>query len=75
MLVTAIATFFALSAGWVALWFPAEYFLYDPWPLKQDVRVYQQMAHADVIISARDADAAEGRPAPVRLSDSAAGQS
>lgn len=48
VLVTAIATFFALSAGWVALWFPAEYFLYDPWPLKQDVRVYQQMAHADV---------------------------
>lgn len=74
VLVTAIATFFALSAGWVALWFPAEYFLYDPWPLKQDVRVYQQMAHADVIISARDTDAAEERPAPAWLSDRAAGQ-
>ncbi|HEY8324896.1 MAG TPA: hypothetical protein VIG77_10425 [Ktedonobacterales bacterium] len=73
-LVTAIATFFALSAGWVALWFPAEYFLYDPLPLKQDVRVYQQMANADVVISARDTGAAEERPAPARLSDSAAGQ-
>lgn len=73
-LVTAIATFFALSAGWVALWFPAEYFLYDPLPLRQDVRVYQQMAQVDVVISARGADAAEAGPAPARLSDHAAGQ-
>jgi len=72
--VTAIATFFALSAGWVALWFPAEYFLYDPWPLKQDVRVYQQMAQADVVISERGAIAEEEASAPAELSDSAAGQ-
>ncbi|HKT39914.1 MAG TPA: hypothetical protein VJR48_16175, partial [Ktedonobacterales bacterium] len=61
-LVTAIATFFALSAGWVALWFPAEYFLYDTWPFQQDIRVYQQIAAADVVISARREGATAQEP-------------
>jgi hypothetical protein len=61
------ATLFVVSAGWVALWFPVEYFFYDPWPLKQDVRVYQQMANADVVISERRADVTEAGPAPAEL--------
>jgi hypothetical protein len=44
---------FILSAGWVALWMPAEYFLYDTWPFQQDMRVYQQMAEAELMISER----------------------
>jgi hypothetical protein len=50
---TVLAALFILSAGWVALWFPAEYFLYDTWPFQQDIRVYQQIAAAEVVIGAR----------------------
>jgi hypothetical protein len=42
-----------LSVGWVALWMPAETFLYDTWPFQQDMRVYQQMAEAELVISER----------------------
>lgn len=44
---------FILSVGWVALWMPAEYFLYDTWPFQQDMRVYQQMAEAELVIRER----------------------
>jgi hypothetical protein len=48
-----IALFCALGAGWVAVWMPFEYFLYDGWPFQQDMRVYQQMADADLVIKER----------------------
>src|SRR6478672_11560558 len=48
-----VAVVFILSAGWVALWMPAEFFLYDTWPFQQDMRVYQQIADAHIAISER----------------------
>jgi hypothetical protein len=45
-----IAAFFVLGAGWVALWMPFEYFLYDGWPFQQDMRIYNQIADADLVI-------------------------
>jgi len=48
-----VAVVFILSAGWVALWMPAEFFLYDTWPFQQDMRVYQQIAQADMMIGKR----------------------
>jgi AcrR family transcriptional regulator len=48
-----VAMAFALGAGWVALWMPAETFLYDTWPFQQDRRVYQQIADATIVISER----------------------
>jgi len=45
-----IAAFCVLGAGWVALWMPFEYFLYDGWPFQQDMRVYKQIADADLAI-------------------------
>jgi hypothetical protein len=55
-----IAEFFALGAGWVALWMPFEYFLYDGWPFQQDMRVYRQIGAADLII--REQAGAEEAP-------------
>jgi hypothetical protein len=48
-----VALVFILSAGWVALWMPAEFFLYDTWPFQQEMRVYQQIADAAIVISKR----------------------
>ena len=48
-----IAAFCVLGAGWVALWMPFEYFLYDGWPFQQDMRVYNQIADADIVIRER----------------------
>jgi len=45
-----IAAFCVLGAGWVALLMPFEYFLYDGWPFQLDIRVYQQIADADLVI-------------------------
>jgi hypothetical protein len=53
-----LAMVFILSAGWVALWMPAEFFLYDTWPFQLDMRVYQQLADADMVISERYEEAA-----------------
>ncbi len=67
-----IAAIFILSAGWVALWMPAEFFLYDTWPFQQDMRVYQQIAEAELVINERwveaseDEAAGEGESAPRR---------
>jgi hypothetical protein len=46
-----------LAVGWVALWMPAEYFRYDPWPFQQDLRVYKQIADAEMVISPREQEA------------------
>ena len=51
-----IALFCALGAGWVAVWMPFEYFLYDGWPFQQDMRVYKQMADADLVITERSGE-------------------
>jgi hypothetical protein len=48
-----IAAACVLGAGWVALWMPAEYFLYDGWSFQQDMRIYNQMADADIVINER----------------------
>ncbi len=50
-----IAAFCVLGAGWVALWMPFEYFLYDGWPFQQDMRIYNQIADADLVIRERAA--------------------
>ena len=48
-----IVAFCVLGAGWVAVWMPFEYFLYDGWPFQQQMRVYQQIADADLVIKER----------------------
>jgi uncharacterized membrane protein len=45
-----VGVLFVLSAGWVALWEPSEIFLYDGWPFQQDIRIYNQIADADIVI-------------------------
>jgi hypothetical protein len=45
-----IVAFCVLGAGWVAVWMPFEYFLYDGWPFQQNMRVYNQIADADLVI-------------------------
>ncbi len=52
-----IALFCALGAGWVALWMPFEYFLYDGWPFQLDMRIYHQIADADLVIREREVGA------------------
>ena len=37
-------------AGWVAMWHPAEILLYDWWPFRRDIRIYQQIVDADIVI-------------------------
>ena len=49
-----IAAFCVLGAGWVALWMPFEYFLYDGWPFQIDMRIYQQIEDADIAIRERE---------------------
>ena len=58
------SSLFVLSAGWVALWMPAEYFLYDGWPFQQDIRIYNQIADANLVIRERAGEL------PVHLVDS-----
>jgi len=55
-----ISVLFAASAGWVALWQPAEIFLYDWWPFRQDMRIYRQIAEADIAIIPERAEVASG---------------
>jgi hypothetical protein len=45
-----VATLLAMSAGWVALWEPSEIFLYGWWPFRQNMRIYTQIADADIVI-------------------------
>jgi hypothetical protein len=51
-----LAAVCVLGAGWVALWMPFEYFLYDGWPFQQDMRIYNQMSDADFVIRERDGE-------------------
>ena len=34
--------------GWVAMWRPLEIFLYDWWPLREERRILEALAHAKV---------------------------
>lgn len=41
-----------IIVGWVANWRPIETFLYDWWPLRRRINLYQRLADADVEIMA-----------------------
>jgi hypothetical protein len=56
-----IVAFCVLGAGWVAVWMPFEYFLYDGWPFQQNIRIYNQIANADLVIRDRSREV----PAPL----------
>jgi len=38
---------------------PFEYFLYDGWPFQQNMRIYNQIADADIVIKAREGEVSE----------------
>lgn len=54
-----IAAFCVLGAGWVAVWMPFETFLYDGWPFQQNMRIYQQIADAEIVIKPRESEDAK----------------
>ena len=54
-----IVAFCVLGAGWVAVWMPFEYFLYDGWPFQQNMRIYHHIADADMVIKAREGEVFE----------------
>ena len=54
-----IAAFCVLGAGWVAVWMPFEYFLYDGWPFQQNMRIYHHIADADIAIKAHEGEVFE----------------
>lgn len=41
--------------GWVALWQPINIFLYDWWPIRAAVKLYDRLANADVALTAAGA--------------------
>jgi hypothetical protein len=45
-----IVAFCVLGAGWVAVWMPFEFFLYDAWPFQLDKRVYNLISDAEIVI-------------------------
>lgn len=51
-----IVAFCVLGAGWVAVWMPFEYFLYDGWPFQQNIHIYNQIADADIVIREREGE-------------------
>jgi hypothetical protein len=71
VLLIVLGGFFVLGAGWVALWMPFEYFLYDGWPFQQDMRIYNHIADADLVIRERTGEV----PAPPGDRDVVQGQS
>jgi hypothetical protein len=54
-----IVAFCVLGAGWVAVWMPFEYFLYDGWPFQQNIRIYNQIADAEIVIRERAGEKSE----------------
>jgi len=53
-----IVGFCVLGAGWVAVWMPFETFLYDGWPFQQNMRIYHQIAEADIVIKVSEVEGA-----------------
>ncbi|HEU5040330.1 MAG TPA: hypothetical protein VFT84_05900 [Gemmatimonadales bacterium] len=49
-----------LIGGWVAMWRPLEVFLYDWWPIRADVRLFQRLAAMPVSLDYTTAAAAPG---------------
>ena len=43
--------------GWVALWRPAETFLYDWWPIRDEARLYERLSRMHVEVSGSAAEA------------------
>ena len=37
-----------IIGGWVALWRPLEIFLYEWWPLRADMKLYERLADAAI---------------------------
>jgi len=54
-----ITAFCVLGAGWVAVWMPFEYFLYDAWPFQLDKRVYSLIADAEIVIKESKGEVSE----------------
>ena len=50
--------------GWVAMWRPIQIFLYDWWPLRRMVRIYDKLAHVTVRTRFSGHAAAAGAIAP-----------
>jgi hypothetical protein len=48
-----------LIGGWVAMWRPLEIFLYDWWPIRNEVRLFERLAVMPVRISYRETAPAE----------------
>jgi hypothetical protein len=42
-----------LVAGWVGMWRPIEIFLYDWWPVRRRIRVFDRLAHATIDVRSR----------------------
>jgi hypothetical protein len=54
-----------LIGGWVAMWRPMDFFLYEWWQMRSDVRVLERLSQADVQIiytGTEPAGAGEGEP-------------
>ena len=45
-----------LIGGWVAMWRPIEIFLYDWWPIRRDVRLYDRLSAMPVRITYKEDD-------------------
>ncbi len=59
--------------GWVAMWRPIQIFLYDWWPLRRRVRVFDKLASIPIDIRAeRDSAAGLDRPAYHPMSEAPA---
>ncbi len=56
-------------AGWVAMWRPIQIFLYDWWPLRRMVRLYDKLAHVPVRIRFSGHAAAGAAPPAVSAAD------
>ena len=41
-----------IIVGWVANWKPIEIFLYDWWPFKRSINLYQRLRDAAVVVEA-----------------------
>ena len=37
-------------AGWVAMWKPLQIYLYDWWPVRSEVRIFQRLARMRVLL-------------------------
>jgi hypothetical protein len=50
-----------LIGGWVAMWRPLEIFLYDWWPIRADIRLYNRLSAMPVQIRYTGTNAAAWR--------------